>query len=133
MAIALGEIVTGKVFQGSNELLRIYRGTALIFDQVSTGGLAILVDANGVRLVDRAGAYLVEAPAFEAPPIVTDFLLTEDGDRLTLEDGTPIELTATIDGLAVAVDPDGAEWVCLVQDGATVKCRLSVLAEYING
>ncbi len=62
-----------------------------------------------------------------------DFLLTEDGDRITLEDGTPIELTGTIEGLATAVDLDGTEWGFILQDGATVKARLSDLLEYLNG
>jgi hypothetical protein len=62
-----------------------------------------------------------------------DFLLAEDGHRITLEDGTPIELTGTIEGLAVAIDLDGTEWAFILQDGATVKARLSDLLDYFNG
>ena len=61
-----------------------------------------------------------------------DFLLTEDGDRLTLEDGSPIEITSTIAGLAIATDLDGTEWAFLLQDGATVKVLLSDLLGYLN-
>lgn len=62
-------------------------------------------------------------------PPPDDYLLTEDGDRIVQEDGTPIEVTGTIAGLPVATALDGTEWVFVVQDGDTVKCLLSDLRE----
>ncbi len=131
MPLALGGTGITRIFSGSNELLKAYSGDALVFDRTPPGDLAVLVDDGGAYLVLRNGDYLVEAPPFEAPG--ADHLLTQDGDRLTLDDGTPIVLDGTIAGLAAATDLDGTEWVFFVQDGTTVKCRLSTLTEFVDG
>ncbi len=134
MPVASGGSAVARVFLGASELLTVYRGATPVFDRTPAGVLGILVDNSGNYLVDRAGTYLHEAAPFEAPPPeITDYLLTEEGDRLTLEDGTPIALDGTINGLPVAVDLDGTEWVFVVQSGLTMKCRLSEFVEFVDG
>jgi hypothetical protein len=96
---------------GDTATVRIYRGS------------------SEVLRVYQGAALIHESPG--STPAA--FLLTEDGDRITLEDGTPLELTGTIDGLAIAVDLDGTEWAFILQDGATVKVRLSDILDYLNG
>lgn len=75
------------------------------------------------------GAVLVH-DVTDAP--IADFLLTEDGDRITHEDGSPIDVSGTVAGLATATDLDGTEWAFILQDGATVKVPLSDLQGYFN-
>lgn len=101
--------------------MTIALGDAVI-GRVFRGSTELLKVHHGTVLIhDRTGAP------------TGDVLLTEDGDRLTLENGTPIALTGTIAGLAIAADHDGTEWAFILQDGATVKVRLSDLWDYLNG
>jgi len=101
--------------------MAIARGDALI-GRIYRGSIELTKVYHGATLVyDLTGAP------------TSEYLLTEDGDRITLENGTPIALTETIAGLAAAVDVDGSEWAFILQDGATVKARLSDLLEYFNG
>lgn len=58
----------------------------------------------------------------------TFFLLAENGNRLLFEDGSPVSWAALTDGLPAVTDPDGTEWVVLVQDGETRRARLADIA-----
>ena len=105
-------------------------------DETYTDGAGQLRDVVPVRVVETdqyvsSGGWLydsIPAAIGGGPPPTGDYLLTEGGDRLTLEDGTPIEVTGTITGLPVATDLDGTEWAVMVQAGVTVRVRTRDLA-----
>ncbi len=102
MAIALGGTVIEKIALGVTEVLKIYHGATLIYDQ--TG----------------------------APPIADAILLENGTDALLLESGEPVELDASIPAQSDAATLDGSEWLVIVQGGTTKKVRAARVAEFIN-
>ena len=94
-----------------------------------TAGIAGNLTTWGTLAVTE-GADVAEMAGGEPPPAA---LLTETGDRLTLETGAPILRDTTIPGIAPAEDPDAGAYLALVQDGVTVRATIADVRAYIHG
>jgi len=98
-----------------------------------TNGIEYDIEIRAVNAIGNGAASSIKAETPVSSGGETFYLLTEDGDRITWEDGTPVELPDITSGLMTITAPDGTEYVFFVQGGATVKCTLDVFMEYING
>jgi hypothetical protein len=84
--------------------------------------MSLMVHRNAIMKVVGGGA-----------PPAADYLLTEDGDRITDESGNPFELTGFVEGLALVTLLDGTEGFIIVQDAETRLATINQLMEYIHG
>jgi methionine synthase I (cobalamin-dependent) len=103
MPVALGGTAVARIRRGTTEIVRAYKGAALIFE--ATG----------------------------APPAADVILLENGTDALLLETSDPAELDTAIPAQSEAAALDGSEWTVIVQDGTTKKVRTALLAGYLNG
>jgi hypothetical protein len=103
MPVAIGGAAVARIRRGTTEIVRAFKGAALIFE--ATG----------------------------APSDADVILLDSGTDVLLLETSDPVELDTTIPAQSEAAALDGSEWTVIVQDGTTKKTRAALMAEYLNG
>ena len=103
MPVAIGGTAVARIRRGTTEIVRVYKGAALIFE--ATG----------------------------APPDADVILLENGTDELLLETSDPVELDTTIPAQSEAAALDGFGWTVIVQGSTTKKARVSLMAGYING